>query len=98
MRIKDLSICNMRLFGGTPTEIKFSKEKNISILLGNNSSGKTTILDAISFIISSFVGSFPGCTIKNLADKDVHIEEDNRMAPSLEIDASLLSDGAGNEL
>lgn len=73
MRIKSLSLKNIRLFGDKPQ----NADKNVVILLGNNGCGKSTILDAASILLSSYVGSFPGNTAKSFKDSDVHILSDN---------------------
>lgn len=58
MRIKSLSLKNIRLFGDKPQTVSFDADKNVVILLGNNGCGKSTILDAASILLSSYVGSF----------------------------------------
>lgn len=81
MRIKSLSLKNIRLFGDKPQTVSFDADKNVVILLGNNGCGKSTILDAASILLSSYVGSFPGNTAKSFKDSDVHILSDNQVAP-----------------
>lgn len=89
MRIKSLSLRNIRLFGDNPQTVSFDADKNIVILLGNNGSGKSTILDAASILLSSYVGSFPGNTAKSFKDSDVHILNDNQVAPYLYVSMDL---------
>jgi predicted ATP-binding protein involved in virulence len=55
----------VRLFGNEQQIINFDNSKNITILLGNNGCGKSTILDTASVLLSPFVGSFPGNSTKN---------------------------------
>lgn len=50
MRIKSLSLKNIRLFGDKPQTVSFDADKNVVILLGNNGCGKSTILDAASIL------------------------------------------------
>ncbi len=83
MRIEQVTLKNVRLFGKDEQRLTFREDKNIMILLGNNGCGKSTILDTISIMLSPFVGAFPGNSLKNFRDSDVHIEQDCRMADSL---------------
>lgn len=64
MRIESLKIRNMRIFGGDEQEIVFDSQKRVVIFLGNNGCGKTTILDALSVMLSPFIASFPGLGVK----------------------------------
>lgn len=83
MRIEQLTLKNVRLFGNDEQTLQFDKDKNITILLGNNGYGKSTILDTLSVLLSPFVGSFPGNSLKNFKDTDIHIKENNQMADYL---------------
>lgn len=83
MRIEQLSLQNVRLFGNNTQSLTFEDDKNITILLGNNGCGKSTILDTISIMLSPFIGVFPGNSLKNFKDSDVHIDDDNRIADFL---------------
>lgn len=53
MRLRTLHLKNMRLFGEEEQVIHFSDEHNVSIIVGNNSSGKSSILDSIAIEVSS---------------------------------------------
>ena len=64
MRIESLKIRNMRVFGEDEQEVVFDSQKNVAIFLGNNGCGKTTILDALSIMLSSFISAFPGLASK----------------------------------
>lgn len=66
MRIEQLSLQNVRLFGNNTQSLTFEDDKNITILLGNNGCGKSTILDTISIMLSPFIGVFPGNSLKPL--------------------------------
>jgi len=83
MRIEQVTLRNVRLFGDDEQTLAFDGDKNITILLGNNGCGKSTILDTISIMLSPFIGVFPGNSPKNFKDTDVHIENGNRLADSL---------------
>lgn len=79
----------MRLFGNEPQIISFDNSKNITILLGNNGCGKSTILDTASVLLSPFVGSFPGNSTKNFKESDVHIKANNTLADYLQASMTL---------
>lgn len=83
MRIEQINLKNVRLFGENEQTLAFDGNKKITILLGNNGSGKSTILDTLSVMLSSFIGVFPGNSLKNFKDSDVHIKGDNRLADYL---------------
>lgn len=87
-RIKQLSLRNYRLFGATEQTLDFSEDKNITIIVGNNGSGKTSILDAIATEISTFTSNFQGQSIMQFSDYDVHIDEDEAMGDYLQVRAS----------
>lgn len=83
MRIKSLSLKNVRLFGDEEQTLTFDGDKNITILLGNNGCGKSTILDTLSVMLSPFIGVFPGNSIKNFKDTDVHVVDGDSLADFL---------------
>ena len=60
MRIVGLKSRTVRIFGDNEQNIRFDSQKNIAIFLGNNGCGKTTLLDVLSIMLSSFISSFPG--------------------------------------
>ena len=90
MRIKSLTLKNMRMFGDESQTVVFDPNKNVTILLGNNGCGKSTILDAASILLSTFVGTFPGNTSQNFKDKDVHIQRNNKVASYLHVSMELM--------
>lgn len=61
MRIKSFTFLfsNIRSFDGSRHAINFSEDKNVTILLGDNNVGKTTILDSLSIVLSAFTSQFP---------------------------------------
>lgn len=65
MRIESLKIRNMRIFGGEEQEVVFDSQKNVAIFLGNNGCGKTTILDALSIMLSPFIALSLGLGVKS---------------------------------
>ena len=86
-RINKLYLKDYRLFGSTSQTITFSEDRNVTIIVGNNGSGKSSILDAISAVISAFTSNFPGQSIKQFSDYDVHITEEERMGDYLNVGA-----------
>lgn len=87
MRLESLTLKNIRLFGEPSFTIDFSKEKNVTIILGDNGCGKTTILDSIAFMVSPFLSHFPFASVKNFTNFDVHLDETGRMAPYIAAEA-----------
>ncbi len=55
MKIKTLKIENFRNL----ENFDISFDERLTVLVANNSSGKTSILDAISIIFGSYIGAFP---------------------------------------
>lgn len=94
MRIKDLFIENVRLFGSAQQHLVFDVQKNVTAILGNNGSGKSTLLDTISIMLSSFVATFPGMGEKQFSDNDIHVEG-NRKADFLFAAMTLLTLNGG---
>lgn len=93
MRLNSLSLRNMRLFGDPAKEIVFDGSKNITIFLGDNGSGKTTIMDAIIHMLSPFMGEFPGSSTTQFTDSDIHKEDGVRTADYLSVKAEVLTEG-----
>ena len=89
MRLKSLSLKNMRLFGEAEQTINFREDKNVTIIVGNNSTGKSSILDSISIQISSLLSHFPGQSVKQYQETDVHIDEFGNQSQYLNVKAEL---------
>lgn len=85
MRIKELFFSNLRLFGDTKQCVEFSKEKNVSILLGDNGSGKTSLLHGMTVLLSQFFEPFPSIPVKSFVDEDVHMVSSKRRADYLHV-------------
>lgn len=58
MRIKSITLQNIRLFGQEAQTLSFDENKPVTVILGNNGCGKSTMLDAASIMLSTFTGSF----------------------------------------
>ena len=75
MQLKKLTIKNFRNL----LDFTIPFDRRLTVLVANNSAGKTSILDAVSIIFGSYVGSFPteknngfkftDATIKNKGDE-----------------------------
>lgn len=83
MRLKSLTLRNVRLFGNESQTIIFDASKPVTIILGNNGSGKSTILDVASIMLSAFTGSFPGNSEKQFTDADIHVDDNNTLSDYL---------------
>ena len=93
MRIKELSIKNVRLFGQQRETLSFDQNRNVTAILGNNGSGKSTLLDTIAIMLSSYISAFPGMSENQFTDDDIHIDG-NRKADYLSASMDILmSDG-----
>ena len=93
MRIESLKIRNMRIFGEEEQEVVFDSQKNVAIFLGNNGCGKTTILDALSIMLSPFISAFPGLGSKPFSGYDVHIREDGSLSDYLTVGLRMRDEG-----
>ena len=89
MRIKSITLQNIRLFGQEAQTLSFDENKPVTVILGNNGCGKSTILDAASIMLSTFTGSFPGNAEKNFNDWDVHIQHSDVIANHLVYKANI---------
>ena len=60
MRLIYLQLCNFRQFYGQTPQIKFaSGEQNTTVIYGNNGAGKTTILNAFTWVLyEKFTAAF----------------------------------------
>lgn len=89
MRIKNLTLSNVKLFGENPQRIDFSEDKNVTILLGDNGSGKTTTLNTLAIILSQFFGPFPDVKSKLFTIDDVHLIKESVAAKYLSVELNL---------
>lgn len=87
MRLKRLTLRNMRLFNANEQILSFDEDKNVTILVGNNGSGKSTVLDSIAVEISAFIANFKGQSAKQFTDSDVHFDENDILGDYLKVGA-----------
>ncbi len=83
MRIDSLSVKNLRLFGDDEQTIQFDSSKNITLLLGDNGAGKTSLLYGCSILLSQFYKHFPSCSTKTFTEVDVRNISNNKKADYL---------------
>lgn len=93
MRLELLRLKNFRKVGEEGLSIEFDPSHQVTILVGINGSGKTTVLDAIAKILSQYVAVFPKLSGLNFIDSDVHITNDSNVAPWLEAELKLSWNG-----
>lgn len=80
------------MFGNESQTIIFDASKPVTIILGNNGSGKSTILDVASIMLSAFTGSFPGNSEKQFTDADIHVDDNNTLSDYLSCKAVISAD------
>ena len=85
MRIKSLSVRNLRLYGDEEQTIEIAPTKNVTILLGDNGAGKTSLLDGCSVLLSQFAEPFPGCKNRKFTLDDVRSISNQRKADYLHV-------------
>lgn len=90
MRINQLKVKNLRLYGDEEQTITFDEQKNITVLLGDNGAGKTSLLYGISVLLSQFYKYFPGCSVRNFSDEDIRIVSNTKRADYLHVGIDLL--------
>ena len=67
MRINELTIKNFKSF----SEKTFEFNDRFNVIIGNNATGKTTILDALSVAIGSFLLGIDGADSKNIRPDEI---------------------------
>lgn len=93
MRLEQLTIKNLRLFGDEEQTINFSVDKNITIFLGDNGAGKTTILHGCTVVLSNFFTAFPNLSNKMFTDTDVRVISNTQRADYLHVGMSITTEG-----
>lgn len=85
MRLEQLTIKNLRLFGNDEQTINFSADKNITVFLGDNGAGKTAILHGCTVVLSNFFTAFPEISNKVFTDTDVRAINNTQRADYLHV-------------
>ena len=83
MRLDSISIENFRLF----EKLDISFDKNLTVLVAGNGGGKTSILDAITILMGTYLGAFPttkgvGIDTTDVLTRRLKNDELGRMATS----------------
>lgn len=91
MLIKSLRLQNFRQFKGK-TEVNFSRdaEKNVTVMLGDNTFGKTTLLQAFNWCLYGTV-NFPN-NDKNLLNYEISVQMQDGEQETVEVEITLLHD------
>lgn len=85
MRLEQLTVKNLRLFGNEEQTINFSADKNITVFLGDNGAGKTAILYGCTVVLSNFFTAFPEISNKVFTDTDVRAISNTQRADYLHV-------------
>lgn len=91
MRLNKLAVRNLRLYGDEEQTIEFDPQKKITVLLGDNGAGKTSLLYGISVLLSQFYKHFPGCSVRTFTEEDVRAVDNTRRADYLHIGIDIVS-------
>ncbi len=79
MKLNYLQLCNFRQFYGKTPQIKFaSGKRNTTVIYGNNGAGKTSILNAFTWVLyEKFTAAFasPELIVNQRAIAEVHPEQ-----------------------
>lgn len=69
--LRNIELVNFRRF----TDSKFELNSKMSVFIGKNASGKTTVLDAVNVILGAYLASYkeyvPSRFVRNISDSDV---------------------------
>lgn len=92
MQISELTLRNYKLYGNDELTVSFDTDRHASILLGDNGCGKTTVLNAITLLLSSYIGQFPGSSEMQLPESSLHINANNRSGDYMKIEGLFKTD------
>lgn len=81
MKINRLVLDNFRAYN----RLDIDFETGITVIVGENGEGKTSILDAISQLFGYFLQRLPGVKGLGTSSSDLRIGEDGKLAPALRI-------------
>lgn len=89
MRINNVTIRNLRLFGDVEQKILFRRDKKVSIILGNNGAGKTSLLYGMTTLLSQYFEPFPSVSTRSFTDNDVHVVSNTSRADYMKVGMEL---------
>lgn len=81
MKINRLVLDNFRMH----QHLDISFEKDITVIVGDNGEGKTSVLDAISQLLGRLLTRLPGVVGTSTRDSDLRIVENGKLAPGTRI-------------
>ncbi|MBP5540020.1 MAG: AAA family ATPase [Bacteroidales bacterium] len=91
MRLEQLILKNLRLFGDEEQTINFSADKNITVFLGDNGAGKTTILHGCTVVLSNLFTAFPDISYKAFTDTDVRAISNTQRADFIHLGLGIVN-------
>ena len=83
MKLRRLELRNFRCFD----HLRVVFQPNLSVLVGNNGTGKTALLDGIAYALSRVLTRLPGLDGKNLRYEDIRVVEKDIRAPFVRVEA-----------
>lgn len=89
MRIDTLNVKNLRLYGNKEQKITFDQTKNVTVLLGDNGAGKTSLLYGCSVLLSQFFDAFPNVSKKDFTAADIRNVDNEHKADYLHMGATI---------
>lgn len=89
MEIKSISVRNLRLFGDEEQQMIFCPDKKVSIILGNNGAGKTSLLHGMTILLSQYFEPFPSIGTRSFTDGDIHVVSDTSRADYMKVGMEL---------
>lgn len=96
MRLNKLTIKNLRLYGDEEQTLCFDPTKNITVLLGDNGAGKTSLLYGATVLLSQFLGVFPGSQRKTFVKEDIRNVNNEVRADYVHVGIELVPTGDGS--
>ncbi len=93
MRVQELKVKNLRLFGDVEQSVRFADDKNVTVVLGDNGAGKTTLLFGLSVALSQFYDPFPNVSKKDFSPEDIRNVSNETKADFLHVGVRLRADG-----
>lgn len=80
MKLRNITVRNLRLFGDTEQSICPHPDKHALVLLGDNGAGKTTLLYGCSVMLSQYFEHFPNIAKKEFTFDDIRNVDNERKA------------------
>lgn len=83
MKLRSVKLTNFRCF----TDLTVPLDEKLTVLVGNNGAGKTTILDAIGYALARILTRMPNVGGKDFRDEDLRLERKGVFSQYLRIEA-----------